>query len=381
MANPLLLGVAFQVGALPVHAASIERALELNGVAVERNLQAFRWGRRYAVDPVGTVAAAGHSGIARSRSRCRHRPPPTGSAHRKPTPDTHDLPPSVRRLVDIRVPELVDYQGLRLAHDYVAFVRRVVDAERDVVPGRTDLSEAVARHLFKLMAYKDEYEVARLALRRSSMPRCGRSSPTVGRVRYRLHPPVLRSLGMRRKLALGRWFRPGFHALRAMRRVRGTPFDVFGHTKVRRTERALVGEYRDLVEDAVGGLTPGTYERAVEIASLPDLVRGYERIKLDNVARFRADAERLPRRALSRAQECASSMAGCSTQSATKRRKPPASSPSMIRWSNDSDSSTRVRGTTTPSTTHGFSANRPTPRIAASGWLMIATPPSTPKAP
>jgi indolepyruvate ferredoxin oxidoreductase len=121
--------------------------------------------------------------------------------------------------------------------------------------------------------------------------------PDGGAIRYRLHPPVLRSLGMKRKLAFGRWIRPVFRTLRAMRRLRGTPLDLFGYTSVRRTERSLVGEYRDLIEGELSDLSPTTYGRAVELASLPDCIRGYEHLKLESVERFRAEVEAVRARA------------------------------------------------------------------------------------
>jgi len=282
MANPLLLGVACQVGALPLRAASIERALELNGVAVARNQQAFRWGRRYAIDPATVLAAAGHRDAL-----VAPRPAVNGAS----LPE--DLPAAVRQLLEVRVPELVAYQGPRLARGYVDAVQRVVARERATVPGPTELSEAVARYLFKLMAYKDEYEVARLSLGPELDEALAAQFPDGGKMRYRLHPPVFRALGMKRKVALGRWFRPAFRGLHAMRRVRGTPFDPFGHTEVRRTERSLVREYRELVDDALARLSPATYDRAVELASLPELVRGYEKIKLASVEHFRTEAARL----------------------------------------------------------------------------------------
>jgi indolepyruvate ferredoxin oxidoreductase len=287
MANPFLLGVAYQVGALPVRATSIERALELNGVAVARNHQAFRWGRRFAVDPVGVLAASGQNAnpVARTIERGTH----PGIA----LPE--DLPDGVRRLVEVRVPELVAYQSSSLARDYLDVVQRVVARERAVGIGRVELSETVARYLFKVLAYKDEYEVARLSLRPELDAALEAQFPDGGKVRYRLHPPVLRALGMTRKVALGRWFRPAFRGLYAMRRVRGTAFDPFGHTKVRRAERALIVEYRRLVEDALETLNPSTYDRAVALASLPDLVRGYESIKLAGIDRFRAEAQTLLR--------------------------------------------------------------------------------------
>ena len=113
------------------------------------------------------------------------------------------------------------------------------------------------------------------------------------RYSYRLHPPVLRALGVRRKISLGPWFRPVFRGLAASRRVRGTALDPFGRTEVRRTERELVEDYFQLIDDVLAGLNPSNYATAIELLSLPDLVRGYEQIKLDNVAVYRARKDEL----------------------------------------------------------------------------------------
>jgi indolepyruvate ferredoxin oxidoreductase len=285
MANLVLVGAAYQTGAIPVSADSIERAVELNGVAVEANRQAFRWGRRYVLDPAGALAAAGTPAVDPVPVALL----PTRSNHGAPRTDESEL----ERLVELRRRELTAYQNARLARDYADFVSRVAGAEQAAVPGSSALAEAVARNLFKLMAYKDEYEVARLVLDPALDDALRDQFPDGGRVHYRLHPPVLRALGMKRKVALGRWSRPVFRTLRGMRRLRGTPFDVFGHTEVRRTERALIGEYRELVEKALVDLSPTTIDRAVRLAELPDVVRGYEQIKLATVDTFREQARTL----------------------------------------------------------------------------------------
>jgi indolepyruvate ferredoxin oxidoreductase len=191
----------------------------------------------------------------------------------------------LRHLAEIRVPELVAYQGLSLAERWVELVRRAAAAEEERAPGHSELAEAVARNLFKLMAYKDEYEVARLHL--DAIPE------DAAKVWFNIHPPLLRALGLKRKLKLGRWFIPVFRALYAMRRVRGSLADPFAHTRVRRTERNLVGEYVELVELALAHLSPDTHATALELAELPDLVRGYEEIKLRSVERFRERAAEL----------------------------------------------------------------------------------------
>jgi indolepyruvate ferredoxin oxidoreductase len=160
------------------------------------------------------------------------------------------------------------------------------------VPAETRLAESVARHLYKLMSYKDEYEVARLHLRpevRASIE----AEMGAARVRYQLHPPVLRALGMKRKLSLGTWVEGVFRLLVALRRLRGTALDPFGYARVRRVERALVAEYRGMVERALQDLAPDRHERAVRIARLPDLVRGYEDVKLRSVQRFLEEARAL----------------------------------------------------------------------------------------
>jgi indolepyruvate ferredoxin oxidoreductase len=197
------------------------------------------------------------------------------------------------RLLALRLPELIAYQDLPTAAAYTDFVARVATAEHAAVPGESRLAEAVARYLFKLTAYKDEYEVARLHLAGALARQIARDYPQGGDLRYHLEPPLLRALGLRRKIAVGRWVEPLFRLLVRLRRLRGTALDPFGHARVRRVERALAGEYRALIEQALVTLSPATHERAVALARLPDLIRGYEDVKLRTVARFREEARRL----------------------------------------------------------------------------------------
>jgi indolepyruvate ferredoxin oxidoreductase len=166
-------------------------------------------------------------------------------------------------------------------------------AEQAAVPGETRLSEAVARYLFKLMAYKDEYEVARLHLAADLGRRLAEEFPGGVRVQYHLHPPLLRALGLTRKVKLGTWFDGAFRLLASLKRLRGTPLDPFGHAAVRRVERALPGEYRALIEGQLSRLSRDRYERAVQAARLPDLVRGYEEVKLRSVQKFREEVRAL----------------------------------------------------------------------------------------
>ena len=159
--------------------------------------------------------------------------------------------------------------------------------EREVMGDRTELSEAVARYLYKLTAYKDEYEVARLHLRPGVADAMRDAVGDFAGYRILLHPPALRALGLKRKISLGPFQGPALVVLKALRRLRGTPFDLFGYAKVRRVERELIAEYRTLMEAELDSLTPATYGRATKLAQLPDVIRGYEHVKLAGVEQFR----------------------------------------------------------------------------------------------
>ncbi|MGE0554428.1 MAG: indolepyruvate ferredoxin oxidoreductase family protein [Gemmatimonadales bacterium] len=274
-ANLILVGAAWQLGVIPLAAESIEAAIALNGAAVEANVAAFRAGRKTALDPdwlrpcAPTATAAAPSSLPADAQRLI---------------DTTGASGELRRLLEIRVPDLIAYQSEGYAERYVELVARVHAREREVT-GREELAEAVARYLYKLMAYKDEYEVARLALdpevRRTMAAEHGSKRS------YHLHPPLLRSLGLKRKLRFGRWFDNVFRVLRAGRRLRGTALDPFGYHPIRRLERQLIGEYREAIEAELAELTAETHARAVAIARLPDVIRGYEAVKLASVARYR----------------------------------------------------------------------------------------------
>ena len=281
-ANMLLAGVAFQTGALPLPATAIEQAIELNGVQVEPNVQAFRRGRQSVADPAAFAqAAAALSAAAPARRPTEAEQRLIQSVGAAPGSELH-------RIVAVRIPDLIQYQNLGHARRYADAVARVREAEDRSVPGESALSEAVAEFGYKLMAYKDEYEVARLLTDPRAEAVVRAEFGEGARVSYQLHPPVLRALGMRRKLKLGPWFRPTFQLLRAGKLLRGTRLDPFGYTQVRRAERELVEEYTATIDDLLRQLSPETYQRAVEIARLPDLVRGYENIKLANIAQYRA---------------------------------------------------------------------------------------------
>jgi indolepyruvate ferredoxin oxidoreductase len=260
-ANMILVGAAYQAGALPVSAEAIEHAIRLNGVAVDANIRAFHAGRTVNETTASTAF--------------------TEEAE-------EDASQAERNLADVlalRVSELTAFHDQAHAADYARFVERVRAREAAVTGGEA-LARTVAENLYKLTAYKDEYEVARLSLDPALDQAVRAQFGDGARYQYRLHPPVLRALGRKHKISLGPWFRPAFATLVAMRRVRGTWLDPFGHTEVRRTERALITEYREVVGQLLTGLTEGNHELAVQIAALPDLVRGYEEIKLATVRTY-----------------------------------------------------------------------------------------------
>jgi indolepyruvate ferredoxin oxidoreductase len=265
-ANILLLGVAVQVGAIPVPPEAIEQAIGLNGVAVDTNVAAFRWGRAWALDPRAAELAAGLPVAA--------------------PPETLD------ELVSRLAADLADYQSDDYAQRFRAVVADARIAEDRAVGGSTRYTAAVARNLHKLMAYKDEYEVARLLLSddaRDGYEAVGGSNTVVT---YHLHPPMLRAIGLHRKLELRRSAAPALRSLRALKGLRGTVFDPFRWAEVRRIERAMVPEYIEALRRLQARLTADTLDDAVEIASLPDQVRGYEDLKLRRAAAYRAELAR-----------------------------------------------------------------------------------------
>ncbi len=253
--NMFLLGAAYQGGHVPLSVAAIEEAIRLNGAEVARNLAAFQWGRKYYHD---------------ARSVEEILDPPKPKQERVPTAEHRAL-------------QLRDYQNAAYAEAYSAFVRQVASKA-------PELEEPVARNLYKLMAYKDEYEVARLLTRRSFEKQLGEMWEQVESIGYNLHPPILRALGWKKKLKLGQWFGGPLRMLAKLKGLRGTALDPFGYAAVRREERELIVWYRSLIEECLRKLTPANLPVAIEIASLPDQIRGYEKIKSDSIATVKARA-------------------------------------------------------------------------------------------
>jgi indolepyruvate ferredoxin oxidoreductase len=298
--NLFVLGVTYQAGLLPLTAGAIEAAVRLNGVAVEQNLQAFRYGRLWTADPdriralVDPPAPSFETERAAALARLAGR---DASAYVSLLDRVGQLDPEARRLLAFRIGELIDYQDVPYAAAYVDFVLGVAAREEAMAPGRRDVTHAVVRNLYKLMAYKDEYEVARLHLKPAFHAGTHGLFAAPRQLHWHFHPPLLRALGVRRKLRLGAWFTPALRALRALRRLRGTPLDPFGYALVRREERRLVPWYRTLVSDALDAPGADAHATAVELARLPESIRGYEDIKLRSIAKVQGQASTLTSRA------------------------------------------------------------------------------------
>jgi indolepyruvate ferredoxin oxidoreductase len=265
--NLFMVGVAYQKGLVPVSAAAIERAIELNRVSVDLNRRAFRWGRLAAH---GLPAVEAHAAPVAERPEHRRR-----SA-------------SLDETIERRVGYLTEYQNARYAERYRALVERVREVEAGRVRGRTELTEAVARYYFKLLAYKDEYEVARLYTSGEFLAQLGRQFEGQPQLRVHLAPPLVARrdpvTGRLEKRAYGPWMLRAMRHLARLKRLRGTPFDPFGYSAERRLERRLIAEYEAVLDEALRRLTPANHEIAVELARLPEQIRGFGHVKARHLA-------------------------------------------------------------------------------------------------
>jgi indolepyruvate ferredoxin oxidoreductase len=270
--NMVAMGAAYQRGALPISYEAMEKAIRLNGAAVEKNLAAFDWGRACVAAPDAVAALDQQTDEQRA-----------GSEEGAALIAGLDVSESLRDMLAIRAGELIGYQNRAYAQRWVDFVRGVMER----ASGDERVVEAAARHMYKLMAFKDEYEVARLHLDAVEQAKLKAEFGADVKYWFMLHPPILRALGMKRKLKLGRWFKPFFSLLYASRWLRRTPLDPFRFAAVRRVERRLIGEYEAIVGGALERLSPGSAGTVVELLESPDMIRGYEDIKLGNVERWR----------------------------------------------------------------------------------------------
>jgi indolepyruvate ferredoxin oxidoreductase len=284
--NPLLLGYAWQQGRVPLSRASLLRAMQLNGVQVENNQAAFEWGRRCAHDLAAVRSLFKAAQVIELVKK-----------------------PSLDEVVTRRVEFLTAYQDAAYAAEYKAFVEKVRAVESRLGTS-TRLTEAVARGLFKLMAYKDEYEVARLHTDPAFARRVAEMFDGEVKLVHHLAPPMLarrNAQGELVKRPFGPWMRTAFAWLAKFKRLRGTALDPFGRTEERRTERALIGEYRRAIEELLPQLREDTLPRAVEIARIPEEIRGFGHVKARHLAAARAKWARLTQawRDAAAAQRCA----------------------------------------------------------------------------
>jgi len=264
--NMFLLGFAYQKGLIPVSAAAINKAIELNGVAVSMNQEAFLWGRRAAHD------------LARVNKIAL----PSAEIAGEPDPSSR-----LRTIVERRVAFLTEYQNARYAARYKQLLDKVRTVQAMKTPREEGLTEAAAINYFKLLAYKDEYEVARLHLSPEFEERLAETFSGDYKLRYHLAPPLFarrdKVTGIPRKRAFGPWVVRVFRVLARLRSLRGTPLDIFGYTQERKTERRLIREYEATIEALLDQLTPENHDLAVEIARIPEKIRGFGHIKTASV--------------------------------------------------------------------------------------------------
>ncbi len=275
--NVMMLGYAVQKGLMPVSLAAIEQAIQLNGVAIEQNLQALNWGRLAAHDPkrfTELVAnAAGETVV------------------------DEPIAQSLDEVIAKRVKHLTDYQDAAYAARYSAFVDDVRKQEQARAPGSTVVTMAVARYLSKLMSYKDEYEVARLYTNGDFIRRLRQQFDGDYTLNVHLSPPIFnpkdKATGKPRKVAFGPWMLKAFGLLAKLKGLRGGALDVFGYTAERKMERRLIGEYRATVASVLPVLNAGNAELVAKIAALPDMIKGYGHIKDGNVKLYEAELAKL----------------------------------------------------------------------------------------
>ncbi|HEX2257737.1 MAG TPA: indolepyruvate ferredoxin oxidoreductase family protein [Afifellaceae bacterium] len=272
-ANMFMVGFAWQQGGLPLAGEAIREAIRLNGVAEETNLAAFEWGRRAAHDLAAVEAAAGIADAP------------------EPAPQSFDA------LVAHRAAFLIAYQDAAYAERYRRAVSRIAEAERRAVPGETALAEEVARSLFKLMAIKDEYEVARFYTDGSFDKQLAETFDSWERIELHLAPPILARRNARtghlKKMAFGPWMLRAFRVLARFRRLRGTALDIFGYMSERRWERRLLADYEALLDEIARRLAADNHDIAATLAAYPEKIRGFGHVKQAQARPALAERERL----------------------------------------------------------------------------------------
>jgi indolepyruvate ferredoxin oxidoreductase len=292
--NTFMVGVAFQAGTLPLKAASIETAIKQAGVGAEMSLAAFNWGRMAVVDRAFVQAEIGKAEAAVSDLARA----PELSVRARAIVDAVGAQGETERLLEVRVPELIAYQNEAYAMRYADVIKRVVAAERRATPDKTGLGEASARYLYKLMAYKDEYEVARLHTDPAFLAKLQTQFKNGYKVRFNLAPPLISKrdpvTGELQKRQFGAWMLPAFKILAKLKGLRGGALDIFGKTNERRQERKMIEDYIGLLDQIATSLDAANHAAAVKLASVPDEIRGYGHVKVKSIAAAKAlEAQRL----------------------------------------------------------------------------------------
>ena len=288
--NMFMVGAAFQAGALPISAASIEKAVQQAGVGVDMSLLAFKWGRMAVVD-LDFV----HAEIRKYDAKAPTLPELTPEARQ--IVDSVNASGELKRLLEIRVSDLIGYQDAAYARRYAARVKSVMEAEKRVAPESSALAEAAARYVYKLMAYKDEYEVARLHSDPTFLAELEAQFPHGYTVEYNLAPPLLTKrdpeTGEPIKQKYGPWVLKAFRHLARLKHLRGGKWDVFGKTEERRMERQAIEDYDRLLDALCAKLSRNNLSIAVKLASIPDSIRGYGHVKERHVALAKAEQAKL----------------------------------------------------------------------------------------
>jgi len=273
--NMFMLGFAYQRGLVPVSAQAIERAIELNGAAVKMNQSAFLWGRRMAVDPATVERIIAPKDAAAA-----------------PAPVSESLDEMIQRRVEF----LTAYQNTAYAQKYTMLVERVRKQEQHKAKGLTGVTEAVARFYFKLMAYKDEYEVARLYADPAFMQKVKAQFDGAYRLHFHLAPPLLAKRNDKGELVkreYGSWMFAAFRLLAKLRFLRGSALDIFGYTEERRSERQLIADYEKTIDELLAKLAADNHGLAVQIASIPEEIRGYGHVKARHLEAAKAKEAKL----------------------------------------------------------------------------------------
>jgi indolepyruvate ferredoxin oxidoreductase len=296
-ANFIVIGAAYQAGSIPIDASSIEEAININGVAVKSNTEAFNIGRTLVSDPSWVESID----LYRTGDL---KPVPVSSKESKKIIDSIKPDKELRSILEFRVPELIAYQNVDYAKEYAKFVRKVYKIEKKERSAST-LSQNVAKYLFKFMAIKDEYEVARLSLKAELDMALSQEFGSSAKVHYMLHPPFLKGLanipllnrmpGVKSKIALGSWFRPFYMLLKNLKFIRGTRFDIMAlfSSEVRKADNDILDHYKSNILENLSDISNGSYEKLINFSALPDVVRGYEEVRLESMKTYYHKAEQI----------------------------------------------------------------------------------------